>query len=378
MEYVVTGQGNWRNALVNFSFDPCSVNMGDKTGVGKQICDLVPQARCVGAVAHVLQLCVGDVDDIVEYFILFREIISQIIAQYQLSGKRKHALEELAQLLNGFVYKLRGIHGIRWVASMRNILAKVYKMLHIIVMDLDIRAKEKFGCASHTIHTADEMFVGVQFKPNGETCKYRVSGTVPTDDASSLTRFKATALRGDKAIEISKVALLDVLGKCVELHEVCTKCAAVTYSSRCDKCKGKYLWDLKLQLQSRRFVLFLAFLIDMHALLERVSLIFQRDDLSIGDVGAEVNTAIDEIAKLATACGKLESQVHNFVASRQGFWAENSFAITCAVDQSDVEAHNADRLFLCRHLAGALFERFKSGLSDPVVHNRHVWLRAPH
>ena len=46
---------------------------------------------------------------------------------------------------------------------------------------------------------------------------------VPTDDASSLTRFKATALRGDKAIEISKVALVDVLGKCVELHEVCTK-----------------------------------------------------------------------------------------------------------------------------------------------------------
>ena len=54
----------------------------------------------------------------------------------------------------------------------------------------------------------------------------------------------------------------------------------------------------------------------MHALLERVSLIFQRDDLSIGDVGAEVNSAIEGIAKLSTACGKLESQVHNFVASR--------------------------------------------------------------
>ena len=65
---------------------------------------------------------------------------------------------------------------------------------------------------------------------------------------------------------ISKVALLDVLGKCVEVHEVCIKCAAATYSLRCDKCKGKYLWDLKLKfkLQSRRFVLFLAFLIDMH------------------------------------------------------------------------------------------------------------------
>jgi hypothetical protein len=36
--------------------------------------------------------------------------------------------------------------------------------------------------------------------------------------------------------------------------------------------------------------------------LASVSLIFQRDDLSIGDVGAEVNTAIEEIAKLSTAC----------------------------------------------------------------------------
>ena len=80
-------QGNWRNALVNFSFDNCSVNMGDKTGVGKQICDLVPQARCVGAVAHVLQLCVGDADNIVEYFPLFREIVSQIIALRQMQGQ---------------------------------------------------------------------------------------------------------------------------------------------------------------------------------------------------------------------------------------------------------------------------------------------------
>ena len=211
------------------------------------------------------------------------------------------------------------------------------------------------------------MFIGVQFKPDGETRKYRVSETVPTNDASSLTLFKAIALRGEQTIVISKVALLDVLGKCVEVHEVCIKCAAATYSLRCDKCKGKYLWDLRLKLQSRRFVLFLAFLIDMHALLERVSLIFQRDDLSIGDVGAEVNTAIDEIAKLATACGKLESQVHNFVASGRGFWADNSFAITCDADDKDVEAHNAGRLYLCRHLAGARNERFKSGLSDPIV-----------
>ena len=62
----------------------------------------------------------------------------------------------------------------------------------------------------------------------------------------------------------------------------------------------------------------------------------------------------------------LESQVHNFVASRRGYWAENSFAITCAADDEDVQAHNADRLYLCNYLAAALYERFKSGLSDPM------------
>ncbi len=64
--------------------------------------------------------------------------------------------------------------------------------------------------------------------------------------------------------------------------------------------------------------------------------------------------------KLAITSGKLESQVHNFVASRLArLLAENSFAITCAADDEDAQAHNADRLYLCKLLAGALYERFK-------------------
>ena len=42
-------------------------------------------------------------------------------------------------------------------------------------------------------------------------------------------------------------------------------------------------------------------------------------------------------------------------------------AITCAADDEDVQAHNADRLYLRKHLAGALYERVKSGPSDPIV-----------
>ena len=65
--------------------------------------------------------------------------------------------------------------------------------------------------------------------------------------------------------------------------------------------------------------------------------------MSIGDVGAEVNSVIDQIAKLGTTCGKLESQVHNFVSSGQGYWASNNFAISRADEDSDLDAHNKDR-----------------------------------
>jgi hypothetical protein len=71
--------------------------------------------------------------------------------------------------------------------------------------------------------------------------------------------------------------------------------------------------------------------------------------------------------------------VHNFVSSGQGYWASNSFAISCADDDSDLVAHNNDRQYLCKHLAGALYERVSSLLSDPVVQaasalNHNWWL----
>lgn len=91
----------------------------------------------------------------------------------------------------------------------------------------------------------------------------------------------------------------------------------------------------------------------MHALLERVSLIFQHDGFSIGDIGAEADTSIDEDCEAHHSMRQMESQVYTFTASGRGYWAENSFAITCDANDKDVEAHKSDRLYLCRHLAGA-------------------------
>ena len=40
------------------------------------------------------------------------------------------------QIIGAKAFKLHGVHGIRWVASIRSVLAKVYRMLHLIVIDL--------------------------------------------------------------------------------------------------------------------------------------------------------------------------------------------------------------------------------------------------
>ena len=39
------------------------------------------------------------------------------------------------------ISKLRGIHGIAWVATMCDILAKLYEMRHSIVLELGARAQ---------------------------------------------------------------------------------------------------------------------------------------------------------------------------------------------------------------------------------------------
>ncbi len=80
---------------------------------------------------------------------VFKELIARLCREYSKSGKCKKNLEDLAKQITGAkAFKLHGVHGIRWVASIRNVLAKVYRMLHLIVIDLDERAKFGFGlCA---------------------------------------------------------------------------------------------------------------------------------------------------------------------------------------------------------------------------------------
>jgi hypothetical protein len=63
------------------------------------------------------------------------------------------------------------------------------------------------------MHTAEEMRMGVRaIQARWRDPQVSRVGNA-TNDAISMTLFKATTLRGEQTIEISKVALLNVLGK---------------------------------------------------------------------------------------------------------------------------------------------------------------------
>ena len=67
------------------------------------------------------------------------------------------------------------MHGIRWVASIRNVLAKIWRMLPLILADLDMRANELFGTQALSMLTSNEMFINVLFTPEEKTFQYRVT-----------------------------------------------------------------------------------------------------------------------------------------------------------------------------------------------------------
>jgi hypothetical protein len=55
------------------------------------------------------------------------------------------------------------------------VLAKIFRMLPLILADLDMRANELFGTQALSMLTSNEMFINVLFTPEEKTFQYRVT-----------------------------------------------------------------------------------------------------------------------------------------------------------------------------------------------------------
>ena len=246
------------------------------------------------------------------------------------------------------------------MASIRNVLAKVYRMLHLIVIDLDERAKFGFGGRARTMRTSDEMFIGVTFTHPDKEVKYKVTAiTTPSGTASdppasgsavAISLFLAKpALKKDGVDEIvvTKLQLVQWLGDSddIEKWQECAKCKKIVFSERCEKCKAFSLWELKCQVQSERFVRHLAFMIDLHEELQAVSICFQADSVSVADVAQRVGFAINAIKKRATICGDIESAVHRYITTGKGPWEQDSLQSSAAVPRNSASTIKTVRVF---------------------------------
>ncbi len=141
-------------------------------------------------------------------------------------------------------------------------------MLHLIVIDLDDRAKFGFGGRARSMRTSDEMFIGATFTHPDKDVKYKVTAiATPSDTASNppasgsalaISRFRAKpALKkhGVDEIVVTKLQLVQWLGDSddIEKWKECAKCKRIVFSDRCEKCRAFSLWELKCQVQSERF-----------------------------------------------------------------------------------------------------------------------------
>lgn len=108
---------NMAKSVVSFSFDGAAVMMGSNNSVATRFLEDAPKAQIFHAVAHRLELSVGDACKECTFLSVIEDIIGNAYAYYHTSPKRTDNMHAVASTMETEVLKLVGIHGIRWRAS---------------------------------------------------------------------------------------------------------------------------------------------------------------------------------------------------------------------------------------------------------------------
>ena len=85
-----------------------------------------------------------------------------VYMNYNLSGKKRFGLEEVANELDSALLKLQGSHGIRWAAAQAKTLKALIVDLPVVVVDLERTAKAQLGLSLSQL-TPSVNFIGKTF-----------------------------------------------------------------------------------------------------------------------------------------------------------------------------------------------------------------------
>ncbi|XP_063438155.1 zinc finger protein 862-like [Mytilus trossulus] len=125
------GLPDWKEKLIGFGSDGASVNLGNRSGVAKQIKDEVPHLIITHCVAHRLELAANNA---IKHHKIMREIqdiLQHMYKHYHYSPKALRELRKLAEALEEKILKPTNLSGTRW-------LPFIESALHVLVVDFRV------------------------------------------------------------------------------------------------------------------------------------------------------------------------------------------------------------------------------------------------
>ena len=284
---------------------------GEKGGVAAKLKEVVPHHISVHAVAHVHQLALQDAFVLVDYYSSWRETLQEVYTHYNKSGKKRFTLEQIAVELDAELLQLKGIHGIRWAASLEASVKALVTDVEVITADLETSAKTEHGITLSLL-SASDSFLGKTWRQTfaaegagGRATRWKaVVDKVVTPRAAIAANDRFVILYSNKTtLEMSKSELVAQL------------------SGTNDKLEADPRWLLREKLISKRYVAFSCFMLDAYGQLAIFSKACQGNSLIISDLVKGVARCCRGLEKLASSKASLAPQgdmVHRRVRQGRG------------------------------------------------------------
>jgi hypothetical protein len=345
-------QSSWQASVVAGSFDGASVMLGSQKGVAAKMKDLVPHMVFVHAAAHVQQLAMADAFQICEYFDKWRKTVQEVYVYYRLSGKKAFSLSQIAEQIGDDLLKLRGTHGIRWAASQHKSIEALLQDLNAIIIDLEMAAKREVGLELTSL-SPSELFVKRQFtqlwedEAGGRPRRWRATVTkiLPSELGAVYDRFELKY--SDRSTsQVSKAELIDLI-------------------TDGDRLKDSPVYILRADISTTRFVLFSAFMMDVHHHLGVLSKSFQSNTLLISDLPKNISKTVRALQKLKTDPGPKEAEVR--AACVQDGDANIYKSCRLSGPKDGFDGMDDDRKTICDSLVEELNERYAKVLKHSVL-----------
>jgi len=138
---------NKHRKLVGGSFDGAAVMIGRRKGVVALLKEEVGHFVGIHAVAHNLELAIGDVWEQMDYIGNdMPRVLNSIHAHYSQSAKRQGSRGDISKHLGVVCLKLTSLHGIRWRNSQKRSSQALLSQWDSIAADLQARAYVQVGC----------------------------------------------------------------------------------------------------------------------------------------------------------------------------------------------------------------------------------------